>query len=141
VGWAEPAVMTRDIGGLLEEYLSSARGNPFEWGRHDCVMFAANWVRFCTPRDPAARWRGRYATRMEAARRIKEAGADSMVAAGDILFGAARALDRSIDARRGDIGLSNGAFGIVTGASAIFLKPTVGVTSVPVRQLEKVWAL
>jgi hypothetical protein len=133
--------MTRDIGVALEEYLAGARGHPFEWGRHDCVMFAANWVRFCTPRDPAARWRGRYATRMEAARRIKEAGADTMIAAGDILFGADRRIDRLVDARRGDIGLVSGAFGIVTGASAIFLKPTVGVASVPLRQVESVWSL
>lgn len=130
-----------DIGVLLEEYLSTARQKPFEWGRHDCVMFAANWVRLATMRDPAARWRGRYATRMEAARRIKEAGADTMLAAGDILFGAARLLQRPIDARRGDVALHDGAFGIVTGASAVFLQPTVGLAAVAVRGTQRVWTL
>lgn len=133
--------MTIDIGLTLETYLSEAREKPFCWGKNDCVLFAAGWVWFVTGKDPARRWRGRYATKMEAARRIKEAGADDMIAAGDILFGASRALDRVSHARRGDVALSNGAFGVVTGASAVFLKPTVGLSSVALRDCQRVWAL
>lgn len=50
------------LAALIEE----RRHQPFEWGRHDCVLFAADAVRACTGLDPAAQFRGTYASEVEA---------------------------------------------------------------------------
>lgn len=46
----------------LSAYLSAAAGKRFRWGSHDCMLFAADWAIARTGVDPAAAWRGTYAT-------------------------------------------------------------------------------
>lgn len=46
----------------------------FEWGRHDCCLFAADWVRECLGVDPAAAVRGNYSSALGAGRVSREAG-------------------------------------------------------------------
>jgi hypothetical protein len=36
----------------LQEYLTLHLKTPFEWGKHDCVLFVANWVKHKTGADP-----------------------------------------------------------------------------------------
>lgn len=50
----------------LHAAVEAARSTPFEWGRHDCILFAADCVAAMTGDDLAAAFRGRYATRDEA---------------------------------------------------------------------------
>jgi hypothetical protein len=38
----------------LHDYIQAHMKTPFEWGRHDCVLFAAGWVREATGTDPLA---------------------------------------------------------------------------------------
>jgi len=47
---------------VLDKCISDARGKPFEWGEHDCCMFAANVVEELTGTDYAAEFRGKYKT-------------------------------------------------------------------------------
>lgn len=58
----------------LAELVEARRHAPFRWGRHDCVLWAADAVLACTGQDPAAAWRGRYATEAEADAIIGAAG-------------------------------------------------------------------
>ena len=58
----------------LEAYVSDCRGRPFEYGTHDCVLFAAGAVEALTGDDPAAEFRGRYRTRAGALRALRRAG-------------------------------------------------------------------
>jgi hypothetical protein len=44
----------------LAAFLSAAASQGFAWGRHDCMLFAADWARALTGDDPAAAWRGSY---------------------------------------------------------------------------------
>jgi len=37
---------------------------PFEFGRCDCTLWVADWVKKRCGVDPAAPWRGRYRTRL-----------------------------------------------------------------------------
>lgn len=46
----------------------------FEWGAHDCCLWAADAVRALTGLDHAAGLRGSYATTAEAARRLAAVG-------------------------------------------------------------------
>lgn len=52
----------RNWPGRLAELVDSARARPFEWGSHDCCLWAANAVQAITGEDPAAAWRGSYST-------------------------------------------------------------------------------
>jgi hypothetical protein len=49
----------------LSAVFVAARGRAFEYGVHDCGLFAADCVEALTGTDPAAVWRGRYATQAE----------------------------------------------------------------------------
>jgi len=42
------------------ELVDSSRARPFEWGAHDCCLWAASAVDAITGRDPGAQWRGAY---------------------------------------------------------------------------------
>lgn len=57
----------------LAEFVRARRKTPFEWGRHDCALFAADAVQAITGVDPAAEYRG-YSDEREALRIIKDAG-------------------------------------------------------------------
>lgn len=47
---------------------------PFEWGTHDCCLFAADCVKEITGTDYAAVFRGRYKTETGAKRLLVKAG-------------------------------------------------------------------
>ena len=50
----------------LFEYLRAAEHTPFQWGRHDCCLFAADVVMVLTGNDPAHDLRGTYGNKDEA---------------------------------------------------------------------------
>ncbi|MFN6950990.1 MAG: DUF6950 family protein [Albidovulum sp.] len=65
----------RDWRARLHEEIERHRRVPFSWGDgSDCAMFAADCVKAMTGDDPAARFRGRYATAFGALRAVREAG-------------------------------------------------------------------
>lgn len=72
----------------LAEFLGQAVRTPFAPGAHDCRLFPANWVLAATGRDPAAAFRGRYASEAEglalaeAVGGVEAATAAGMAAAG-----------------------------------------------------------
>ena len=68
---------------LLPDYILSHLNTPFAWGKHDCVLFAANWVRLATGADPLAGIEP-WSNAMQAAAAIKQAG--GLVAAMDKRF-------------------------------------------------------
>jgi len=47
----------------LGEVIRAAAGKPFEWGNHDCALFACNAVLAMTGEDPAKSFRGKYKTK------------------------------------------------------------------------------
>lgn len=47
------------------------RSRPFEWGKHDCALFACNTIQDMTGVDLAHGFRGKYSTAFQAARAIR----------------------------------------------------------------------
>lgn len=45
---------------ILSSFLRSRSSEPFEWGRNDCILFAADAVLALTGEDVAAQYRGKY---------------------------------------------------------------------------------
>lgn len=58
----------------LAGYLRAGARRPFAWGRCDCSLWMADWVRLRRGIDPAAPLRGRYRTARGAARHIRRMG-------------------------------------------------------------------
>lgn len=58
----------------LRDYLEACCRRRWEWGAHDCTLFAADWVRIVTGLDPASDWRGRYADADQCRARLMSAG-------------------------------------------------------------------
>jgi hypothetical protein len=84
----------------LDALVLARMNEPFEWGRNDCCMFAADAVQACTGIDPAADLRGSYCTERSAAHVLREFGGVASIAAarlGEEIFTSL--------AQPGDIGL------------------------------------
>ena len=117
---------------LLANHLTAHLSTPFAWGAHDCVSFAAAWVKICTgvdhlagikqkrdkregttlppfPLTPSRLW----TTAAQAARIMRQAG--GLEAALDARF-------QRIDphyARDGDLALHNGCVCIFSGVKIV----------------------
>lgn len=90
----------RDWQERLAACLAERAARPFDWGTHDCCMFAADCVLACTGTDPAADLRGSYDSVLGAANTVQELGGLAVIAADRLGPEIAPAL-----AQVGDVGL------------------------------------
>lgn len=58
----------------LEALIAERMARPFEWGVHDCCLWAADCVLAQTEHDPAQTFRGTYHSASEAARLVEQLG-------------------------------------------------------------------
>lgn len=63
----------------LGTYLARVEEEPFQWGTHDCALFAGSCVNAQTSVDPAAAFRGTYDTKEGAALSLRENGAGTLL--------------------------------------------------------------
>lgn len=92
----------------LSRFLQEAAGKSIDWGKWDCLMFVAAWVRERRGDDPAQPWRGRYRSEFGAARMMLEQGGMVPLMA----FGlGALGMQRTNEPKRGDVAVVNGAEG------------------------------
>ena len=70
----------RDWQGRLCACLAERWARPFEWGRQDCALFAADCMLACTGSDPAADLRGTYSDAAGAARIVSAHGGLAAIA-------------------------------------------------------------
>lgn len=110
---------------MLADYLRSASLTGFDWGRNDCVLFGANWVRELTALDPVLGLRGRWKTARGAARVIASEGGTLDALADARLSALGFAAVKPLMARRGDVVAAEidgrMTIGIVADARAAFL--------------------
>jgi hypothetical protein len=59
---------------LLNAFIEARRHTEFQWGVHDCCLFAADWALLFTGQDPAADLRGTYGSALTAKRLLDRAG-------------------------------------------------------------------
>jgi hypothetical protein len=122
---------------LLAEHVREAYGIPFQWGTHDCAIWAARWVRTCTGKDFLSDWEGKYKTEAGAKRMMKRRGYDSVAEIADEhLVEIPVAL-----ARRGDLLLHpQGHLGVCFGRHGFFLAEH-DVTMLGTLHCTKAWAV
>jgi len=61
-------------------FLKSRANTPFEWGKHDCALFAADGIEAITGVDIAADFRGKYSDEASAAEAVKSIAGGATVA-------------------------------------------------------------
>jgi hypothetical protein len=115
---------------MLGEYLAKARAKPFRYGRTDCALFTARWVKIKTGKD--LRMGIKYQSLREGVEALRAAGYDSHI---DV---AAAHLPEipPLQAQRGDIGVVNGCLGIVLGERIALLERR-GFITVPITSIER----
>ncbi len=87
----------------LNAYLRATARQPFVWGTSDCALFVADWVQAATGlADPAAEWRGRYASEAAALQFAGCLGFSGLIAKGARRAG----LARTCAPHFGDIGIA-----------------------------------
>lgn len=129
--------MSTDTVMMLAAWLQAAEGRAFRFGRHDCVRFAAGWVREATGRDVLADWP--YASLRAGEALLAARGlADLRAAVGTVLPEVA-----PLAARVGDLALIDGGFGpglgIVTGAEVVGLRRGRGLVRHPLSDALTAW--
>ena len=120
---------------LLAEYLQAGQDTPFEWGQHDCALFAARWVLLSTGFDHFSEWKGEYASEKGAARLMRERGFRSVADIAD-----AHLIETPVPlAGRGDLVLDpNGCLGICNGLRSHFAGID-GMIVTPTRLCVRAW--
>ena len=123
----------------LNDVIEAALDRPFRWGENDCCLFAADVVHVLTGRDPAADYRGRYASAAQAAKLIQRLGGIEAIP------GAAGFEEVAVAfARRGDVALAvndgNLLLGVVdmTGRG-IAVPGAKGLVFLPLESALKAW--
>lgn len=101
----------------LSAYIASVRGRAFEYGQHDCGLFAAGAVLAMTGEDPGAPFRGKYANEIGCAKALKKHGAGDLRSTLDALFRPCP-IGRL---QRGDLVWNGEAVGVCMGAHALFV--------------------
>ena len=91
--------------GALDGFLTAHRETRFEYGAWDCCLFACDAIQVMTGVDVAVQFRGRYHSRTEALRAIRDyAGSPSVrAAAGRVTEAYAMPQVDILRARRGDV--------------------------------------
>ncbi len=115
----------------LAATIAAARHRPFEWGTHDCVLFAADGVQAMTGVEHADGVRGTYADALGAMRVLKSLGGPAVLVTTKLGYPIPVGL-----AQRGDVllavvedreslGLCEGAIGWFAGLDGLVPFPTL----------------
>ena len=120
----------------LHALIAARMAAPFDWGTHDCCLFAADAVLAQTGEDPAAEFRGTYADAREAMELLTELGGLSAVAAraGEFI--------PALCAQVGDIGLveHEGRELLAVCAGPVWLVPAEqGLAALPIDSATSAW--
>lgn len=138
----------KDWENRLNAYIGEARDRPFEWGQHDCILFACSAVEVMTGIDHALSYRGQYSDKRGAARMLAELGEGTLLRTIDSCF-ERKAVSHAV---RGDLVWFEGSAGVCLGNMAAFVgeehlveKAGVaareGLITIPRRCWEKAWSV
>lgn len=136
---------------ILARHIAAARSRAFEWGVHDCCVFACDGVLAMTGIDPMAVLRGAYDDAVSAALALKIHAGGGLPEAADAL-----ARDAGLEAiapgfaQRGDVLLADilslhgkraWALGLVAPDGRGAFAAPVGLTFLPIRAATRAWRI
>lgn len=113
----------------LARLIRDRKHTPFEWGKHDCCLWAADAVEAQTGIDQAPNWRGSYSTPIGAVRLLTREGVRSPTELATRLWGPKQHISR---AKIGDIVVGHlgdrfkDALGVCYGRNSLFVGTDAG---------------
>lgn len=113
---------------------------PFEWGRHDCILWATACAAAMTGTDLAEPFRGQYSDREGAARVLREIGEGTLIRTVNHYFPRKPASM----AQRGDLVMHGTAIGVCIGAKGLFVGEEgarEGLVTVPRAEWSRAWGV
>ena len=136
--------------GQLIEFIQSVKGDPFEWGKHDCFTFASRCSLLQGGPDFAGEWLGSYSTAAGAIRAYKKAQAQFPQHGN--LFGFLDSVLIPIQTLHPPIGSIvakdnpegrpfSASLGVVVGGSAGAFVGTDGLEAIPLQYTDKFWSI
>jgi hypothetical protein len=121
----------------LMRFLAERRRVPFDWGQHDCVLFACSWIEEATGADPLGDLRGQWTDAASAVRLLRDLG--GLRAAVESKMGEPIPV---LMAQRGDLALiereDERGLGVVVGADVAVLTPA-GIGFVALSEASAAW--
>lgn len=122
----------------LSAFIQSRLNTAFEWGTHDCCLFAADAVKLQTGADLASEYRGHYRSALGANRALRKHGHLSLTSVLNEKLG--NPIPR-LNAMRGDIVLMNVDGQEVVGVyfRQVFVPGENGLVLLPINEAIHVW--
>jgi len=127
----------------LFAYIDANKNTPFEWGKFDCCLFAANAIKVATGSDIAADFRGKYNTARGAKKALKRYGNGDLISTVIAKLGDAKP---PLQAKRGDLvlvdnlqgGVNDPALGICLG-HLVAVTTQTGLKTVELTRVTMAW--
>ena len=125
----------------FDEFLVANRATPFVWGQWDCCLFVCDAICTMTGVDPAARFRGAYASAREARRMMRAAGAGSLAAMVEAITSEHSMPEVPVRyAQRGDVALIGCTLGLVAlNGRDVVVPSSRGLWRVPMARAVRAW--
>lgn len=133
----------------LSQHITATVGLPFVWGERDCCLWACDGLRAMTGVDPAAPFRGRYASERQAYGALKRfAGGGVAETAAVICAGLGWREVKPRMAQRGDVVLATGAgpdgaardvLGLIGSNGLPLVMAPTGLTELPLAAVQRAW--
>ena len=131
----------------LWAFLEKAEGKSFQWGQHDCVLFACNCIKKITGLDVAKPWRGKYKTLRGATGLLRRIAGGGLEEVAEKIAAANKFEEVPVNfARRGDVVLRDSKLGLALlvvgsdGAFAVGPGPD-GMERVPIAECSRAWRI
>ena len=130
-----------DWAGKLGAFLSERQFDAFHYGRWDCCLFVCDAICTMTGVDPAARFRGAYASAREARRMMRAAGAGSLAAMVEAITSEHSMPEVPVRyAQRGDVALIGCTLGLVAlNGRDVVVPSSRGLWRVPMARAVRAW--
>jgi len=130
----------------LAQFLKRYEQKPFVWGKHDCVIFAADAVKAMTGHDLAKSYRGLYTNQFEAYEIIVRAdGLEKITDKECKTYGFSKR-DHPMKAQRGDLVMLftklGDTMGIVSeNGKDIYVADQIGYRKLPFKDIKAAWQI
>lgn len=128
----------------LVSTIDAAQTRPFEWGVHDCCLFACDCILAMTGVDAASWFRGRYSSRETAVSALREYGGTLAVVAEQITEELGCPEVSIAAAHRGDVAYAPTELGDALGIiydQYVWVPGVDGMVRLPINHALRVWAI
>ena len=125
----------------LEVFLQNCQSKTFVWGKHDCVIFAADAVKAMTGHDLARSYRGLYTNQFEAYEIIARADGLGKITDKECETYGFSKIDHPMKAQRGDLVMIvtklGDTMGIVSeNGNDIYVADQIGYRKLPFKDIK-----